>query len=110
MAFCDLGKIEPLLRRERSGEGVFWETLFCGSLTKPASDLGAMHTSQELCTTICAGSEELCTTICVGSGVGVGMLRGKGVLGFLVFVFLVSKFLGFSVSKFQSFIKVSKIQ
>ena len=39
----------------------------------------------------------------VGCRVGVGMLRGRGVLGFLVFVFLVSKFKSFLVSKFQGF-------
>ena len=33
-----------------------------------------------------------------GAGVGVAMLRGRGVLGFLV-----SKFLGFLVSKFLGF-------
>ena len=41
---------------------------------------------------------------------GVGLLRGRVVLGFMVsrFSFLVSKFLGFLVSKFLGF-KVSKV-
>ena len=38
-----------------------------------------------------------------GVGEGVGVLRGQGVLGFLVFGFKVSRFLGFKVSEFQEF-------
>ena len=36
---------------------------------------------------------------CSGAGVGVGMFRDRGVLGFLVVGFLLSNLLGFKVSK-----------